>query len=64
MEVKSLVEPCFGDGFDSKIGEFFSRMLYFFLHVRELYLNPPFYSLLMRVQKNQLVIGGRVRLQS
>jgi hypothetical protein len=61
MGVKNLAELYSGDEFHLKIGEFFSRRLYFFLHVLELYSNLLFYSLLMKVQKNQLVIGAKVR---
>jgi hypothetical protein len=61
MEVKNLVGLYFGDVFRPKIGEFFFSMLYFFLHVLELYLDLLFYFLLMKVQKNLPVIDEKVR---
>jgi hypothetical protein len=64
MEVKNLVGLYFGDVFHPKIGEFSFRMLYFFLHVPELYSNLLFCFLLMKVQKNLPAVDGRVRLQS
>jgi hypothetical protein len=61
MEVMNLVGLCFGDGFRPKIGESFFNRLYFFLRVPELYSNLLFYFLLMKVQKNLLVTGEKVR---
>jgi hypothetical protein len=63
MEVGSLVELYFGDGFRPKIGEFFFSRLYSFLPVPELCSNLLFCFLLMKVQKNLFVIGGRVHWQ-
>jgi hypothetical protein len=57
----NLVGLYFGDEFHPRIGEFFFNMLYFFLHVRELGLNLLFCFLLMKVQKNLLVVGVKVR---
>jgi hypothetical protein len=61
MEVENLVGLYFGDVSHPRIGEFFFNMLYFFLRVRGLHSNLLFYFLLMKVQKNLLAIGGRVR---
>jgi hypothetical protein len=57
----NLVGLYFGDVFHPKIGEFFFSMLCSFQRVQELYSNLLFYFLLMIVQKNLPVIGGRVR---
>jgi hypothetical protein len=61
MEVENLVELYFDGEFRPKIGEFFFNKLYFFLRVRGWYSNPLFCFLLMKVQKNLLAVGGRVR---
>jgi hypothetical protein len=63
MEVMNLVELYFDGGFHPKIGEFSFSKLYFFLHVRELYSNLLFYFLLMKVQKNLLVVDVKGHLQ-
>jgi hypothetical protein len=60
MEEENLVELYFGDGFRPKIREFSFNMLYFSQHVPEFHSNLLFYFLLMKVQKNLPVIGGRV----
>ena len=56
MGVKNLAELYFGDEFHRGIGESSFNTLYFFPHVLELYLNPLFYFLLMKAQKNRLVV--------